>query len=110
MDGALHPARKLFKELDSIDSRVWAFVNESPSAFEQEKRAKIVKEGEKGPVPGYTSAGRSIIRATLFAMVWLGLVQMDGDGEHAAYRLVAVDDDAPARPAAAESQEGHIND
>ena len=43
--------------------------------------------------------GRQIIEATLHAMVWLGLVSMDGDGEHTAYRLTD-----PAAPATEEVQ------
>jgi hypothetical protein len=102
-DGLLHPARKVFKELNKPEFQTRAFINESPSSADQAERKAIYDKAThgEGNLFGLLYRGQEIIETTLHAMVWLGLVRQDGDGEHTAYRWIGSE---PAVPAAAELQ------
>jgi len=83
-DGGLHPRDQV-----SSHASFWTtvrltaiYVNELKSPSERSKRLeKILSWGSLDHM------GHGIIDTTLAAMVWLGLVKQDGDGEHTAYRL-----------------------
>ena len=107
-DGAMHPDRGIGVQgtagktnFHTVRVGKWtpeqinaAWVNETQSPSERAERLRQLE------VRGcYDWQGRQIIEATLHAMVWLGLVSMDGDGEHTAYKLTD-----PAAPATEEVQ------
>ena len=107
-DGLPYSAKKLQSELDVPTWKSAAYINEVPSSTERNRRLKLLDRAAKestdetpfcATLAGLLSEGERIIKTTLHAMVWLGLVSMDGDGEHTAYRLTD-----PAEPASEEVQ------
>jgi hypothetical protein len=84
-DGGLHPRDRVSGHAAfwTRDKLTAVYVNELQSPTERSKRLEQIVSWDSQDYRGH-----GIIDTTLAAMVWLGLVSMDGDGEHTAYRLV----------------------
>ncbi|MGD0897008.1 MAG: hypothetical protein ABR915_04170 [Thermoguttaceae bacterium] len=100
-------ASRLGEWLSVPERCVRAFLNESPDPAEQKRRKKQVDFARHAnddtphglTFSGLADAGERIIATTLNAMLWLGIVEMRGDGKKIEYRLRS----ASASPAASAS-------
>lgn len=68
------------------DRKIAAWINESPSQKERNKRHVFYLTEDGAHIAG--CSGEHAIKVTLNALVWLGFLETDGDGEKQRFRLL----------------------